>query len=367
MEDLGYNYEMENRVKTMSETDKKCPSCGGVMDFDPATGGLLCPFCGKQVEIPAADATTEAAQELDFDSVEKTGNCDWGVKKKTVTCKSCGAVSVYDDLEVANVCPYCDSNQVMEAHDTDTLAPGGVCVFKVTTEQAAEKFHKWLKGKLFTPSKAKKSAKPDAFKGVYLPYWTFDADTHSNYSGRYGIEYTRRDSKGNTTTHVKWYPISGTYDEFIDDQLVCGTNRYDDVILGRIEPFNTADNKVYRPEYVAGFIAERYSVGIKDAWQTGKEDIKDLLESHVSSQIRSTKNADRVDVTLNTIFSNIKYKYLLLPIWISSFKYKEKLFQFMVNGQTGQVGGKAPVSPLRVAIAIVIGLAILAGIIYLCD
>ena len=91
------------RVQTKDETDKKCPQCGGVMEFDPATGGMKCPYCEYAEEIAAG----EAAREIDFEDAEDRASHDWGAAKKRVLCESCGAETIYDALEVANECPYC--------------------------------------------------------------------------------------------------------------------------------------------------------------------------------------------------------------------------------------------------------------------
>lgn len=348
------------KAKTMNETDRKCPQCGATMDYDPATGGLYCPYCEYKEEIKVVDdAGDDVAQELDFASAEHTGNCDWGVEKKTVTCKSCGAVSVYDALEVANECPYCGSNQVMEASDVSTLAPNGVIPFVVTQKTAGERFSNWLKKKWFAPKAAKESAKADAFKGIYLPYWTFDADTSSDYRGEYGKD--RKVKKGDKEEVITdWYKTTGHYDHFIDDALVPGTGNQNTSILSKVEPFDTNNAKPYKPEYLAGFMAERYSVGLKDAWEKAKAFIKSRLESLISSKIMSDHNADHVrNLVVNTSYSNIKYKYVMLPVWLSSFNYKGKVYQFAVNGQSGKVGGNYPVSPIRVAIAVIIVIAIM--------
>ncbi|MCR4657424.1 MAG: hypothetical protein K5770_14550 [Lachnospiraceae bacterium] len=355
------------KASTMKETDRKCPQCGGTMDYDPAILKLHCPFCDYTEEIPAAEVSSgkEKAEELDFASAESTGNFDWGTEQKTVTCKSCGAVSVYDALDVANECPYCGSNQVMEASGIDTLAPGGVVPFKITKETAGNNFTKWLKKKWFCPGKAKQSAKAESFQGVYLPYWTFDTLTNTDYRAEYGKDRKVKNGKQETTV-TDWYNTSGNYTEFIDDQLVCGSDRHDRSILGAIEPFDTEDNRAYKPEYLAGFIAERYSRGLKDAWTTGKFLIQKRLEGNISSRVRTEHHADHVrNIRMNTVYSQITYKYLMLPIWISSFTFKGKIYQFMVNGQSGKVGGKSPVSALRVLLAILLGLAIIVLLYYL--
>ena len=350
-------YEDINSTTTREETDRKCPACGGVMDFDPATGGLRCPFCEHQEEIKQQ----ESALEQDFEDAEKTGSFDWGAEKKTVTCKSCGAVSVYDALQISDECPYCGSNQVMEEKGAESLAPGGVVNFQVTMQQAGERFKGWIKGKLFCPSKAKKSAKAEKFKGVYLPYWTFDADTKTTYNGEYGINRTYKDSKGNVHTRIDWYRTYGVYKAFVDDQPVLASDRHDEGMLQQIEPFDTARNLAYKPEYVAGFVSERYSIGLKAAWEKAKARIQGWLKGRIEEKILREHHADHARVhNMSTSYSDVKYKYLLLPVWLSSFTYKGKIYQFFVNGETGKVAGKSPVSALRVCIAILIVLAILA-------
>lgn len=345
-------------AQTLEQTDKKCPACGGTMDFDPKTSALLCPYCGNIVEIEEGDSAPERAEELSFDEAEHTGNCDWGAEKRVVVCKSCGAETVYDASTVSGECPYCGSNQVMEAGDENILAPGGVCPFKVTPEEAGGRFLGWIRKKLFCPGSAKKNAKAGKMRGVYLPYWTFDADTDSTYTARYGIERVVRRGK-ETRVVVDWHRTSGTYHEFINDQLVSGTEKHNGNLLSGIEPFDTENNVAYKPEYIAGFASERYSVGLRAAWEKAKSFIKTRLLSHITTQIKKERHADRVDsVNVKTAYRNITYKYLMLPVWMSSFVYKGKVYQFMVNGQTGKVSGKAPVSPLRVAVAVFIGIVI---------
>lgn len=345
-------------VGTMNETDRKCPMCGGIMDFDPNLGQLHCPFCDYTEEIKQEEGVAVSAEEQDFLTAEETGNCNWGVETKTVICKSCAGEMVYDALQSSGECPYCGSNQVMEAKGKNTLAPGGVCTFKVDDQSAATKFKNWISKKWFCPRAAKENAKPKDMKGVYLPYWTFDTNTSSSYTAEYGISRTEKRSDGSTVTTTDWSRCSGNYEKFVDDKPVCGTGRYNQGLLQGILPFDTADNKTYKPEYVAGFASERYSIGLKDAWTTGKSAIQSDLNNEITALIRKEHNADDVrSLKVKTEFGNIKYKYLLLPVWMAHFNYNGKVYNFMVNGQNGKVAGKIPVSAAKVALAIGIGIA----------
>jgi hypothetical protein len=353
----------EEKEETLEQTDKKCPHCSGTLDFNPETGELICTYCGATVDID--DEEKRSAAELDFSLAEDAASRDWGAKTRTVICKNCCAETVYDAETVSGECPYCGSNQVMEAGGEDIMAPGGVCPFTVTQGAAGERFSGWLKGRIFCPSAAKKAAKAGKITGIYLPYWTFDADTHSSYTARYGKERTVRRGK-ETRVEIRWYHTSGFYNRFINDELVSGTSNHDKKMLSAIEPFDTENNLEYKPEYLAGFASERYSIGLSEAWDEAKQDMARTIESDVRAEVRSEYHTSHVDsVRVYTDYRNVTYKYLLLPVWMSSFNYKGKNYRFMVNGRSGRVGGKYPVSPLRVAIAVLLGISAVALFAYL--
>lgn len=368
----GEVLESTSVASTLEETDKKCPACDGTMVFDPAIKALRCPYCDTTVDIEE-DGTSERCEEQSFEEALERGSCDWGVVKKVVICKNCAAETLYDALETAGVCPYCGSNQVMEANDEDTLAPGGICPFAVDAKRAEENFRAWLKRRWFCPSRVKKDAGRVALYGIYLPYWTFDTQTESNYTARYGIRHTRTVGSGKnrrTETYVRWYRTSGYHSEFFNDFLTKGTTRHSAALLSKIEPFDTESSVVYKPEYLSGFAAERYSVGLEDAWSSARNGISGALNQSISSEIRRRHHADHVaDLRVHTHYRDIAYKYLMLPVWTSHFSYRNKAFHFMVNGQTGKVGGKTPLSPWRVLLAVLLGvgvatliaLAVLAG------
>lgn len=350
---------------TENETDKKCPNCGATVTFDPSLGKMHCDYCGYECDLPKPDDGKDVA-EIDFESAVNTQSCEWGTEKKSVECKNCGAVTIYDALETAAVCPFCGSTQVMPAATDRTIAPGGVCPFTVTKETAGESFTKWLKRKWFTPKKAKKSANPDSFQGVYLPYWTYDAQTTSTFSGRAGYDHDVKQKDGSTKTETTWRRVDGVYQEFIDDETVMASKRHENSGVKQCEPFKLNKLIPYNPQVLAGFAAERYSIGLKEGWNMAQTSIQSKLRSNIDSYIKHHWSCDRTsNVKFSTIYSNITYKYILVPVWMSSFKYKEKTYQFVVNGQTGKVGGKAPVSALRVIIAVILGAALIAGLYFL--
>ena len=356
------DYHEENIISelTEKETNKKCPNCGATVTFDPASGMMHCEYCGYTCELPKPEAENEIC-EMDFEAAMHTESFNWGEQKKEVQCKQCGAITVYDALETAAVCPFCGSTSVMPAATENTIAPSAVCPFAITKEQAGERFTNWLKKKRFAPKKAKKNASPEAFQGIYLPYWTYDTQTTSNFTACAGYDRTVKDKNGNRKTVTDWQYVSGIYQEFFDDVTVMASKRHENAGVRACEPFDFSKLVPYSPHVVAGFVAERYSIGLKEGWDSAQNKIQSCLHSDISFYIRKHYRADRVNsLRFSTIYSNITYKYLLVPVWLSLFKYNDKIYQFVVNGQTGKVGGKAPVSAWRVILAILIGVGIAA-------
>lgn len=351
--------------QTEDLTNKKCPNCGATVKYDPALRQMHCEYCGYTLELPKAEEENTVV-ELDFAAAAHKESFEWGVQKKSVECKQCGAVTIYDALETAAVCPFCGSTNVMPAATQDSIAPGGVCPFTVTKEQAAMAYMKRLNKKWFAPRKAKRSALPKAIKGVYLPYWTFDAQTTSNFSARAGYDRTVKKKDGSSETVTDWRPVSGVFQEFIDDETLMASKREENSVAKECEPYDLSRVVPYTPQAVAGFAAERYSIGLKEGWKVAQEDIHHKLHTRISSFIRSRWHCNRVsNLRFSTIYTHITYKYILVPAWISSFKYKDKVYQFAVNGQTGKVGGKTPVSAWRVILAILLGIGVCVGLYYL--
>ncbi|MCQ2504483.1 MAG: hypothetical protein MJ103_04555 [Saccharofermentans sp.] len=360
-------FEAEEQVvteTTMDLTDKKCPNCGATVTYDPATLKMNCEYCGYTRELPKPDTNT-ALEELDFESAKIRSSKDWGTKKKSIVCKMCGAESLYDESLTASTCPFCGSTSVMPVDsEEDVMAPGGVVPFEISKDKASDLFKQWLGHKLFTPSAAKKSCKAENFSGIYLPYWTYDSETTSSYDAQLGYEY--RVKKGDHyETKVRWRRFTGVYEEFIDDQVVYASKKTVNPAINAVSQFDFSKLKPYSPEYVSGFVAERYTLGLDDGWTQAKTFIQRTLKSHLGSKLKSQHKADRVGtINLSTAYDKITFKYLLAPIWMANFKFNGKVYNFVINGQTGKVAGKAPISWLRVAIAIIIGIIVVGFLLY---
>lgn len=341
---------------TEDVTDKKCPNCGATVVYDPETLAMSCPFCGYSRQLPRPEDNGQDVEELDFSTAKNRESLDWGKSKKSLVCKNCGAETIMDSADTAQCCPYCGSTQVMPVdNDEDVIAPGGVVPFEITKEKATQLFKSWMKGKLFAPNDAKKSCEAKNFSGIYLPYWTYDSQTTSPYEVKLGFNST--DSDGHTTTSYKTY--RGIYERFIDDETVYASKKTTNRFIKVASTFDFSKLRKYSPEFIAGFLAERYTIGLDEGWDIAKEQIKIKLKNEIGSMEKKRHHADSVSkVTFNTAYSKVTYKYVLAPIWIANFKFKEKVYNIVVNGQNGQIRGEAPVSPIKVIIAII--LAILA-------
>ena len=363
---MSENIDAENKIvseTTMDITDKKCPNCAATVEYDPNTLSMACPFCGYSRKLPSPEESKEV-EELDFESAKLRQSLDWGTSKKSIVCKMCGAEAVYDEAMTAGNCPFCGSTSVMPVdQDENIMAPGGVVPFEIDRKRAEEMFSRWLKGKIFAPSAAKKSCKAENFTGLYLPYWTYDSETTSAYSARLG--YEKKNSEGKVVS-VDWKPCRGVYEEFIDDETVYASKKTQNPHIKAVSAFDFSKLRTYSPEFIAGFAAERYTVGLDEGWDLAKQQITPKLRRNIGNQIRKKYRPDRVDsLKISTAFDKITFKYILAPIWIANFQFNNKTYSLAVNGQNGKISGNAPVSPIKVIITIAIIIAIIAIFMYL--
>ncbi len=334
--------KIKDTEKNAKKTYEQCPNCGERMDLNPESGRLICAFCNYEEQTEAAESKPQKAKELNFEDVAAAESCGWQKEYKSLKCGACKTELICLSDQIPRTCPYCGSDQIREENNTQTLAPR-ICEFELTAKQAEEKFKSRNKNNWLYPSEIQKHLKAEAFKAVYFPYWIFDVNTFSKYQAEYGLTRTETDDDGNTKTITDWYQTDGCYQEFIENQPIYASKRYDKKIIKALEPFNAGKSKEFKPEYLNERAAERYQITLKESWETAISDIKRKLEKSIDARIRNKNKADSARcIMFTTEYYDLKYQYLLLPVWISSFKYKDQDYSVIINGQTGQVYGKAP-------------------------
>lgn len=327
------------------------------MKFDAATQGLKCHYCGGGQSI---DNLMEQPEERPFDHDEggklDPALTDWGTQQKAIHCDNCGGESLIPVVQTAAACAFCGSSKVLAQGAPGTIRPESIIPFQNTREEAIQRFRKWKRKRWFVPNAFKKMNVNAQLTGIYIPYWTFDTNTYSVYSAEVGIYHYRtvtrtRVVNGKTETYTDterytvWHWTNGDYERFFDDILIPASGHYDRSLLEKIDDFDLGQLNGYRPEYLSGFIAERYSVSRNQGW----EQAQNKAEQTLYHEIRRSIGGDEIrNLRIRTNYWDITYKHLLLPVWNASYTYKSKLYHFMVNGQTGTVSGQVPRSAVKI-------------------
>lgn len=347
-----------------------CDNCGADFRFDPEAGRLVCDHCGNEQEIegPGGPWGNGAIRELDFrDAIENQLPAQEMEETRVLQCPNCGAQVEFSADIHAKECPFCATPVVTDTGTHRHIKPKGVIPFKLDEEAARDAMTTWL-GKLwFAPNGLKEYArKGRKLDGIYSPYWTFDADTNTRYSGRRGTYYyvSVPDGKGGTRRErrVRWRPVSGRVSRFFDDVLVLASRSLPKRYTDRLAPWNLSELDAYAPEFLAGFRAEGYTVDL----QEGKDEAKEIMEQTIRQDIRRDIGGDLQQITqMHAQLSRVTFKHILLPVWLAAYKYREKSYRFVVNGQTGKVQGERPYSAWKIAFAVLIALILIAGGAYL--
>ena len=351
----------DNVIKTETKTEVfKCKGCGNNLEFDPNSQMLKCFHCGRVEDFSKSSNVEELDVLSAFNSTE-----EWGDEATAYRCENCCAVVVLNKGQTATRCPYCNTSHVVLTDEIKGLKPNSVYPFTVDKKVAIEKSKAWAKSRFFAPRKFKKNLNEENFTGVYQPAFTFDSNTYSTYVGRIGNRHTRTVGSGKNKrveTYIVWRSISGTHENFFDDVLINADDSYSQKTLDKISPYDYSTIKVYDTEYLSGFMAKRSNREIEDCWV----DAKRVIGGKIRRQILSKYSYDVVDyLNVNTTHENVTYKYALLPIYLLNYKYGKKLYSVHVNGNTGKVAGKTPISWLKVLLTSLLGVLVGALLFYL--
>jgi DNA-directed RNA polymerase subunit RPC12/RpoP len=356
--------------ETLAQQKFACPACGAEAIWNPAKQALVCPFCGTT---SPATLDPNAGGILEHDLVtalrgitdDKRG---WQTEKRYVKCQSCQAISVLDPNRQAQRCEFCGSAQLVAYEQTkDAFRPESVLPFKVSEDKARDGIRGWY-GKLWlAPNALKRRALTDTVKGIYLPYWTFDAHVDATWTAEAGHYYytteSYTDNNGRSQTrqvqHVRWEPAAGRLQHFFDDDLVCASVGVHPDLLRGIEPFPTSELVAYDAGYVAGWVVERYQIDLVSAAKAARDAMDAKLQKMCGAQVPGDTYRN---LAVQANYSGQTYKHILAPVWLLSYTFGAKAFQAVMNGVSGAIDGEYPKSWIKVTL-LVLGILIAVSIV----
>lgn len=348
-----------------------CAQCGADVRFDPAAGQLLCDHCGHREAIIASPWAGAKLVELDFDAaVAETLPQNVLEETRVLSCANCAAQVEFDADVHAKECPFCATPIVTDTGPHRHIKPAGVLPFALDESSAHAAMTQWLGRLWFAPSGLKEFArKGRRMQGIYLPYWTFDANTASRYRGERGTIYyeTRMVKRGDQrvperVAKIRWTRKSGRVARFFDDVLVVASKSMPGKFTQGLQGWDLASLEPYRPDYLAGFRAEGYSVALEEGYVQARQ----MMARRIERDVRFDIGGDQQRVhEIETEVRDVTFKHVLLPIWLAAYKFRGQTYRFVVNGRNGQVQGERPWSAWKITAAVVIGLLVAAGVGYL--
>ncbi len=328
-------------------TTYKCPQCGAATRFNVAAGGVACEHCGYRVASQAQTVGKQADEfEFTLDTLDEAGQ-GWGVARQELHCTSCGADIALPEDELSVTCPFCASNSVYVRQEiSQNLRPRFLIPFKVLPAHTKNLAQEWMGKGWFHPDQLATSALIHQFKGIYLPFWTFDANVRAAWTAEVGYErqenyYDHGSKSWRTRTVIDWRWEKGEARLPVDDLLVSGSTHTSRLILERLKPFQLNDLVTYNPDFLAGWQAQSYEVTLPDAWEQGKQVIREMAMSACKDQIHSHHVRN---FSMSADFSDETWRYILLPVYLAVYRFEDKTYQVMINGQTGKVAGQKPVA-----------------------
>lgn len=364
-------YPHEDTQTSTEEHRFPCDQCGADLRFDPEQNQLTCDHCGFHAPIEDRQAVQPQIRELDLKRALNTDLPDSEIEEtRVLTCPNCAAQTEYDSAVHAAECPFCATPVVTDTGAHRHIKPKGLAPFEIEERDARKAMTVWLGRLWFAPNGLTEYARNGRkMTGIYVPYWTFDADTKTSYSGQRGTEHSRTHTvvvdgkrKQRTTRHVRWTSVSGRVARFFDDVLVLASRGLPKKYTDALEPWDLSRLEPYRPEFLAGFRAEGYTVDLDDGFTEARDHMNRVILRDVKFDI----GGDRQRVSkMDTDMSGLTFKHILLPVWVAAYKYRGQTYRFVVNGQNGRVQGERPYSVWKISFAVILGLIVAAAFGYL--
>ncbi len=317
----------DGEKRFMPTVTYQCPACGAPLRFDAETQQWACDYCHVGY----------TQQELDH----ATGGREAAFHGVRYTCPTCGAELVTDENTAATFCLYCHSPTLLSERLTDDFQPAGVIPFKISKEQAKEGFLKWCRSRKFVPNSFKSPDQIEKMTGLYVPYWLFDGSVEGKIQGlATRVSSTRTGDE--IVTRTRYYDVARSGSMAFAGVPADGSKKLDDQTMKVLEPFDYNGMHPFDASYLAGFFAEKYDVDKKAVSPNVEARIQGYAEQLLRNTISgyATVNVNWRDIRLN----NARANYVLMPVWLLTYRTKGKDYLFLMNGQTGKIAGDMPFS-----------------------
>ena len=356
-----------------------CEQCGAQLRYAPGQTRLVCDHCGHAQDIPteAPRSRAKALQELDLaKGLRDDLSSGEMVEVRTTSCPNCGAQVEITGATHATECPFCATPVVLDTGTRRHIKPQALLPFVFTETEARKAMVAWMGSLWFAPGTLLEYArKGRAMNGVYVPFWTFDADSSSRYSGERGEYYYetrtvqvrvngKMETRQEQVRRTRWFPASGRVARDFNDVLIMASRSLPERLGDDLTPWDMGDLVPYNPEFLAGFQSEGYTVSLSD----GHGEARGRMSNVIVQDVRRDIGGDEQRVhDVDTDWRDETFKHILLPVWTAAYKYNGKSYRFLVNGQTGEVQGERPWSVWKIALVVIVVLSLSLGAIYLSD
>jgi len=341
-----------------------CAACGGRAEWDPSKQVLACPYCGT-ISPYEIDRDTGKIQEIDLVKTLREmpeSLRGWKAQTRTVKCQSCHAVSVFEPEKVGQNCEFCGSPELVDYEEIKApIRPQSLLPFKISETDVRSSIRRWYGSKWLAPGKLKRKALVDTIRGVYVPYWTFDARVQCRWEADAGYYYytteTFRDRNGRMQSRqvrrIRWEFSSGALDHYFDDEPVPGGRGIELDLLKQIEPFPSSELMPYDTAYLSGFVIEHYQVVLIEAAREAREAMNQQLYRLCGQEVPGDTFRN---LKIDPHYAGETFKHILVPVWLLAYDYGRKSYQVLVNGSTGRIAGRYPKSFWK--ILFLVGLAV---------
>lgn len=343
-----------------------CTNCGAELTFRPGTDSLVCPYCGtaNRIDTAAAPPVEEKDFLAELERIERQSDA---VDAIVVHCDSCAAEVRLPENVTSSACSFCGSPVVAAGRSIKLIRPKAILPFAIDERGARERFRRWIRSLWFAPGALKHQARIDAsLAGVYLPFWTYDCAATTRYAGQRGDDYwttetytTIVNGKPRLATRqvrrTRWTPVAGVVRDRFDDVLVAATASVRRERLEALEPWDLPRLAPFTGDYLAGFRAEAYSIGLRDGFGRAQERMQPVIDATIRRDIGG--DHQRI-ISKRSSYAGITFKHVLLPVWIFAYRWNNKAYQILVNARTGEVLGERPWSAWKIAGVVLAVLAV---------